>query len=295
MKFKFYWSALAVFAMLGSVLLWGCGGSSAKSSSSGTMGGSGGSVDASTIAGTLIDGSTHQPLSNVAVVAIEQKDAAGIDRVVMTAMANSSGQFTLHPVSPGSYDLVANASVGAGTQYSANVTTGVQPGTQLGSVPLLPSPSNSGVAPSAANISGEVDTSGPSGGSNATVTITALQQVGNVLTTIPLALQSGTSVAVNTAPNNACPAGSNCANYDLLVPGQNPNVGAFSANRTTYSQTPGEPSYIIDGKATAVGSSTADCNPSEVQVSTLAGGAGTITVAPGGIATASAMQFSGCQ
>jgi len=280
--------------MLGLVLLWGCGGSSAKSSSSGTMGGgSGGPVDASTIAGTLVDGTSHQPLSNIAVVAIEQKDNAGIDRVVMTATANSSGQFTFHPVPPGSYDLVANANIGAGIQYSANVTTGVQPGTQVGSVPLLPPSSNNG-ARSAAGIGGEIDTAGPSSGTNATITVTALQQVGSVLTTIPQAAQSGSSVSVTTASSGACPAGSNCANYNLLAPGQNPNVGAFSANGTMYSQTPGEPSYVVDGRATAVGSSTADCNPSEMQVSTLAGG-GTITVAPGGIATASAMQFSGCQ
>lgn len=293
MKYKYQFSIFTASAMLGSVLLWGCGGS-AKSGSSGNMGGgSGGSVDASTIAGTLVDGSTHQSLSNIAVVAIEQKDNLGIDRVVMATVADSSGRFTLHPVPPGTYDLVANASLGAGTQYSANVTTGVQPGTDVGSVPLIPPSSNNG-AQSGANISGEVDSAGSSVGVNATVTLTALQHVGSVLATIPQVLQSGTSVSVTTAPSTACPAGSNCANYTLLVPGQNPNVGAFSASGTTYAQAPGEATYIIDGKATAVGSSTADCNPSELQVNMLAGG-GTITVAPGGIATASSMQFSGCQ
>jgi len=251
-------------------------------------------VDSSTIAGTLIDATTHKPLSGIAVAAIEQKDKAGIDRVVMSAMANSSGQFAFHSVPPGSYDLVANASIGAGTQYSVNITTGVQPGTQVGNLPLLPSPSDAGVAPSAAHIFGEVDTAGAAGGTNATVTVNSLQQVGGVLMTIPLPQPSGVSVSVTTSAGGSCPAGSNCGNYTLLVPGQNPNVGMFSSSGTAYSQMTGNPTYVIDGQASVPGSSTPDCNPPDVQVSSMDGG-GPLTVAPGGIATASAMRFSGCQ
>src|SRR5437868_11995567 len=162
MRDKTRFSCLSVAVAL--VLLCGCGGTSAKSNSSA---GGGGTTDPTSITGTVVDGTTHQPLTGIAVVALEQKDKNGIDRIVMSAIANASGQFTLHPVPPGSYDLVANASIGSGKQYSANITTGVQPGTQLSGVPLLPSPSDTGVAPSAANISGMVNAASPGGGANA--------------------------------------------------------------------------------------------------------------------------------
>src|SRR5258708_20317535 len=64
----------------------------------------------SAINGTVIDSVTGIPVvGGTTVVALEQKDANGVDRVLLSTLADSSGDFVLCPVPTGSYDLVVAA------------------------------------------------------------------------------------------------------------------------------------------------------------------------------------------
>lgn len=140
------------------------------------------------ISGTVIDGVTMQAIiGGTTVVAIEQKDANGVDRVFMETVADSTGGFSFCPLPAGTYDLVVTAVNGAGAIYAATVITGVQPGDTLGTVPLTP-------APAPASITGMVTTSTGSAATAADLSVSALQSitVNNVpvMITVPLPVQS---------------------------------------------------------------------------------------------------------
>jgi len=95
----------------------------------------------SAINGTVIDNSTSKPIvGGTTVVALEQKDNSGVDRVVMSTLADANVNFALCPVPAGAYDLVVAAVNGAGVFYAATVTTGVQASTAVGNIPLTPQP-----------------------------------------------------------------------------------------------------------------------------------------------------------
>jgi hypothetical protein len=101
----------------------------------------------SPINGTVIDSSTGKPIvGGTTVVALEQKDGSGVDRVVMSTLADGNGNFALCPVPAGSYDVVVAAVNGAGVFYAATVTTGVQDSTAVGNIPVTPEPSVPSVA-----------------------------------------------------------------------------------------------------------------------------------------------------
>lgn len=229
------------------------------------------SVSASnSISGTVVDKATSAAVvGGTTIVALEQKDSNNIDRVIMETVAGSSGNFVFCPVAVGSYDVVVTAISGTGVQYAATVTTGVQPGTAMGNIPLIAQS-----APTApAILTGQVNTAGASGGAQADVTVSALQTAGGVMVTVPLAQQSTSVQIVATIAAGACPSGSDCGSYTLDVPAANPNVGAFVSGATSYSQAAGAVNYTVDGVAVQSGTpSTPDCfvspaTQSDVQVS----------------------------
>jgi hypothetical protein len=119
-----------------------------------------------------------------------------------------------------------------------------------------------------------------------------------VLVTIPLAAAAhgATSITVTTQAAGCTVATTACANYSLQVPAANPNVGAFSATGTTYTQNTIAPvNYTVDGQAFVVSSpATPNCTPSVLQVSTVSGGAA-LTVTGGATVTAAPVAFGGCQ
>src|SRR5207237_5710011 len=90
------------------------------------------------------------------IVALEQNDGNGTDRIIMEATAASNGSFSFCPVPAGTYDIVAVAVNGAGNTYSATVITGVQPGDAVGTIPLT-----SAGLPS--SITGQITSDGGSG------------------------------------------------------------------------------------------------------------------------------------
>jgi hypothetical protein len=245
---------------------------------------------AASISGTIVDGGTLQAIAGgTTIVALEQKDPNGVDRVVMETVASSNGGFAFCPVPGGTYDIVAIAVNGAGNTYAATAITGVQPGNVLGTVPLTP-------AALPASITGQVTTSTGSAGTVADISLSALQSIGNnTLITVPLAEQSSATATLATAAGT-CPANTDCVSYTLAVPGTNPAVGAFvSGNQNPTASGSASGDYTIDAAAFVPGSAgQSDCSNSPQQTSVTSGNA-PLTVLPAGSATAHNLDFIGCQ
>src|SRR5207248_5934910 len=86
------------------------------------------STTSTSINGKLVDNSGQAIAGGKAIVALEQKDSSGIDRVVMQTTPDSTGAFVFCPVPAGTYDMVAVAVSGANVAFATTVTTGVTPG-----------------------------------------------------------------------------------------------------------------------------------------------------------------------
>jgi hypothetical protein len=251
------------------------------------------------INGNVIDRATRHPITGgITIVALEQRDTAGIDRVIMETVADSDGGFVFCPIAPGSYDVVAVATSGSGTAYGATVITEVQPGNALGTVPLV---AETGANTSPASITGEITTSTGSSGTSVDIVVSALQPVefngSMVLVTIPLALQWMATAVVTTVSDGSCPPNTECVSYTLVVPALNPSVGAFSTggNQQPTAPAPGSVIYTVDGQAVAPNSGgSPDCSPSDLQTSSTSAGNPLFVIA-GGTVTASTAAFTACQ
>lgn len=252
-------------------------------------------LTSSSINGTIVDSMTGQMISGgTTVVALEQRDSTGIDRVMMETVTDASGSFSFCPVAAGTYDIVAVAINGTQVSYGTTVITGVQPGNALGMVPLV---AQTGTTAAAA-ITGQISTSTGSAGTAADVSVSALQAISSSQwITTPLASQLASAGNVTTAAGSACPANTDCATYTLSVPAQNPSIGAFTASATQSLAPPaaGPVNYTLDALAfTTDGTGTPNCNPSELQTSMTSTNA-TLTVSAGATTTAATLAFSGCQ
>ena len=249
---------------------------------------------ATSISGTVIDSGTTQPIvGGTTVVAVEQPDANGVDRVIMETVADSSGGFSFCPLPAGAYDVVVSAVNGAGTVYAATIITGVQPGSSLGNIPLAP-------ASMPASISGNITTSTGSAATSSDLSLSALQSItvnnASLLVTIPLAAQSMSTASLTTQAGAGCPANTDCASYTLSVPASNPSVGAF----TMGNQSPAAPAappvgYTIDAVAFVPGSGgQLDCSPSDMQTNQTSTST-PLNVTSGMPVTAATLTFTGCQ
>ncbi len=257
-------------------------------------GGEAGLTSAS-IQGMVVDGSTGAAIvGGNTVVALEQNDGTGVDRVIMETVTDTNGQFVFCPVPAGTYDVVISAINGAGTAFAATVITGVQSGNTMGHVPLT-------AAGAPASITGQITTSTGSAGTAADLSLSALEPItvtsSTLLITTPLAQQSAATATLSTAPDASCPANTDCVSYTVSVPAMNPSVGAFS---TSGNQTPAPPAsgavdYTVDAVAFAPGSSsTLDCSPSDLQTSQTSTSA-PLAVTAGNSLTAATLAFTGCQ
>jgi hypothetical protein len=107
------------------------------------------------------------------------------------------------------------------------------------------------------------------------------------------------NLAIPTTPPTACPSGSpagaNCAQYTLVLPASNPNVGVFSAGVVTFTAPASGPvAYAVQARAFApMGGSTPICSLSTQSVSKDTTGA-PLQVAPGKTITAQRIDFSAC-
>jgi hypothetical protein len=246
------------------------------------------------VTGTLVDSISNTAiLGGKAIVALEQKDAGGTDRVIMQTTPDANGNFALCPVPDGTYDVVAVAVNGAGVAYAATIVSGVQPGSSIGNIPMV---AQTGANLADASISGTVTTSSGAAGTADDITLYAMQQVtinsSSVNVIIPLAQQSSATASLTTASGGSCPSNTYCATYTLAVPAMWPNLGTFSAGGTTYTQGTATPvAYSVGAQAFSGGVSA--CSSPEVVVNTLSGG-GALTVTPGGAVTAANIVFNGC-
>jgi hypothetical protein len=253
-------------------------------------------LTSSSINGKIVDGATGQAIAGgTTVVALEQKDSSGVDRVIMETLADSTGAFVFCPVAAGTYDVVAAAVNSSQVTYGATVITGVQPGNALGNVPLT---ARGEATQTAGSITGLVTTSTGSAATTADVSISALQPItvngSSLLITVPLAAQSASSVNLATAASASCPANTDCVSYTLTVPAANPSVGAFS---TSGNQSPAPPAagnvdYTVDARAFVA--SAPDCTNPDLQTSMTTANA-TLVVVGGISVTAQTLAFTGCQ
>ena len=263
------------------------------------------SLVSNAITGQLVDAVTRAPLSSVKeIVALEQKDANGIDRVIMQITPDATGAFNICPVPAGTYDVVAVAIVTSGgnasTSYAATITTGVQAGFSLGNILMYAQP-GTGTTTQQATISGLVSTTTAANAGTATdVSVYALQPITTGTTTtsytIPLAQQQSSSLNLTTASGAGCAAGTDCVQYSLGVPAVLPYIGAYATTGATYTQATGTSvAYTVDTLAfVSGGAATPSCTPSELQVSTTSTNA-PLTVTAGQTTTAADTKFTSCQ
>ena len=263
------------------------------------------SLVSNAITGQLVDAVTKAPLSSVKeIVALEQKDANGVDRVIMQITPDATGAFNICPVPAGTYDVVAVAIVTSGgnasAAYAATITTGVQPGFALGNVLMYAQP-GTGTTTQQATISGLISTATAANAGTATdVSVYALQPVTSGTTTtsytIPLAQQQSSSLNLTTASGSGCAAGTDCVQYSLGVPAVLPYIGAYATTGATYAQATGtNVAYTVDTFAfVSGGAATPSCTPSELQVSTTSTNA-PLTVTAGQTTTAADTKFTSCQ
>jgi hypothetical protein len=255
------------------------------------------SLASNAITGQLVDSVTKAPLSGAkAIVALEQKDANGVERMIRQITPDATGSFNICPVPAGTYDLVAVAIVTSGgnasSAYAATITTGVQPGAALGQIQMFAQP-GSGTSTQQGLIGGLITSVNASNAATvADATVSALQTVtvGATSTTytIPLAQQQSSSINVTTATGGTCAAGTACVQYQLGVPAVLPYVGAFSATGTTYAQVAGTSvPYIVDV-------ATATCSTADVQVTTDSSNQ-PLAVTAGLTTSAADAKLTGCQ
>lgn len=251
---------------------------------------------ATSINGTVVDSVTKAAIPGTVVVALEQKDEGGVDRVIMQTVADPvTGQFVFCPVPAGSYDVVFAAVTATGGAYAPVIITGVQPGNTTGTIAMVAPPSSTETS-----IAGLITTSTGSAATAAAISTSALEPVSlggsTVPVTMPLATQSATNLSLLTATGASCPANTDCVSYTLSVPADAPYVAAFSSGTISPVQGSGPVNYTVDSLAFVPQSGgTEDCSPSEVQVNTQKTGGSPLTVTPGVSLTAADTVFTGCQ
>jgi hypothetical protein len=262
------------------------------------------------IGGQVVDSVTKTPIVGSVLVAVEQPDSKGIDRIVMEASTDGNGNFRFCPLPTGPFDVVIVAVGPNNLPYNATTIVNVPNGTNLSAIPLV---AETG-ATSPAVLQGFVTASGASSGANADVSLAALQTItfetNPVITrdlTIPLqsiqataATQATNSTGlISIESNTNCPAGSpanaNCAQYTLVVPGSNPNVGVFSASGFGYAgPASGDVLFTVDAiAATPSSGGVPDCIPSEMTTSKDANNQ-PLRVTAGATTIVARIDFTGC-
>jgi hypothetical protein len=253
------------------------------------------SVTSTSINGKVLDSSTGNPVDGSVLVALEQKDSTGVDRVQMSVPANSDGTFVFCPLPTGTYDVVIVGAAKGGALYEPSIVTGVTVGSTTGTVKLYPPIT---ALTSSVTLSGTVSSQNSSNTATAAdIQLSGLEMVSSTTYTIPLpptSMQNAATLSLETAASTAtltCPSGTDCASYSLVLPSGGPYVGAWSSSGATLTQSSPLAGYSIDALAFVPSSGgTSDCSPSEEKSALNAlAGAGPFTVAISNLA------FVSCQ
>ncbi|HWG19497.1 MAG TPA: DUF4382 domain-containing protein [Terracidiphilus sp.] len=228
------------------------------------------STTSTSINGKVLDQLTGNPVSGTVLVAVEQKDSSGVDRVQRSTLTASDGSFVFCPLAAGTYDVVIVGTRADGSLYQPSIVTGVAVGSTVGSVNLyLPTI----VTSSSLTLAGTVTSQNSSNaGTVADIGLSVLESVNSTTYTIPLpptSTQSSATLSVETAASTAhapCASGIDCAGYSMVVPSGAAYIGAWAAAGATLTLSTSPVSYVVDGQAFVQGSGgTADCTPSELQ------------------------------
>jgi hypothetical protein len=249
------------------------------------------STSATSINGTVADSATGKPVDGLVMIALEQKDANGVDRVFMNTLANSTGGFVFCPLPTGTYDVVIVGLSSGGVSYAPTVITGVVTGSALSTVQLHPQLAG---ATGAAKLTGSVTSQNgatPPAATGIDVQVSALETVtGGLIVTVPQLPNMGSAVlALMTQSSSSCATGTDCVSYTIPLPAAAPYVGAFAAGGTTLAQSALPAAYTIDGLAFVPSSGgTTDCSTGELQATA-------VTPVAGLILPVSTLAFTGCQ
>ena len=267
------------------------------------------SVNNSGIGGQVVDATTKAPIAGKVLVTIEQSDSSGIDRIVMQTAADSNGNFRFCPLPTGVFDIVIDAVGPNNLPYNATAVLNVPNGTNLTAIPLVAE--TGATAP--AILRGFVTGVTTSAGAMLDVSVSALQTVSPGAAaaprqiTVPLeSIQAmGTTAAVSSMgvisveSNTSCPTGSpakaNCAQYTLVVPASNPNVGIFTSSGVTYTPPAlGDVLFSVNARAARpMSGGTPDCTPPEMTTSKDANDQ-PLKVTPATTTNVARIDFSGC-
>jgi hypothetical protein len=245
----------------------------------------------SSINGTVVDSATGKAVNGSVLIALEQKDANGVDRVFMNTLADASGGFVFCPLPTGTYDVVIVGETSGGAVYAPTVITGVSTGSALSTVQLHPQPS---VASAATMLQGVVTSqngANPPAATSIDVQVSALEtaSTGLIVTVPQLPNQGGATLALTTESSSSCATGKDCVSYTIALPAGAPYVGAFAATGTTLTQSVLPVAYTMDGIAFVPSSGgTTDCLPGELQAAPVAPVAGSTLPVP-------TLAFTGCQ
>jgi hypothetical protein len=233
------------------------------------------------IGGQVVDSITKAPIAGNVQVALEQPDSTGVDRIVMQAATDANGNFRFCPLPPGTFDIVIVAVGPNNLPYNATAIVDVTNGANLGAIPLVAE--TGATAP--AVLDGFVTATTGTAGASIDVTLSALQSItvsgAARQLTIPLETIAATTTSpevdstgsISLSSNTSCPTGSpantNCAQYTLVVPGSNPNVGVFSSSGVAYTApAAGDVLFAVDANATSsANAGVPDCSPSEITTS----------------------------
>jgi hypothetical protein len=253
------------------------------------------STTSTSINGSVMDKTTGNPVAGNVLVALEQKDATGVDRIVMSTLAAPDGSFVFCPVPAGTYDVVIVAMGANGVAYLPSIITGVANGQTTGNVDVWPGSSTQ----STATLTGSVTSQNSSNaGTVSDIGLSALETIsgGGATFTIPLlptTTQTSATLSVETsAPGgtSTCPSPNiDCATYSMVLPSGGPYIGAYSSAGTALSAGAPLATYVVDAEAFVPSSGgSADCNPSEQKSQAIAlADSFTISVAP--------LAFTQCQ
>ena len=225
------------------------------------------STTATSINGRVYDKTSGQAVNGRVLVALEQKDTAGVDRIVMTTLANADGTFVFCPIPAGTYDLVVVGESNAGVAYAPSIVTGIKNGETSGTI-YLSAPLAQGV--DTLTYTGTITSqNASSNGTVADVQLSALSTIGGTVYTIPLqpiSTQTSATLALETAVSSSCASGTDCVNYSVTLPAAGAYVGAYSTTGSTFTSSAAFGNYTLDGVAYVPSSGgTLDCNPSEVK------------------------------